>query len=101
TLEVRGCLHLPPRMNPADYPAPVVLTDDDVQKVLDGTLVTKVVYLEDPNRAASLTWKQEEPPERTLAANEDPWAEAWSLGRPVLIVRFGERQLTPEELAAQ
>jgi uncharacterized repeat protein (TIGR01451 family) len=100
TLEVRGNLQLPPRMNPADYPAPVVLTDDDVEKALDGVLITKVVYLENPNRAASLSWKPDEPPEQTLPPTEDPWAEAWNLGRPVLIVRFGERQVSPEELAA-
>ena len=76
TLEIRGCVQLPPRMNPADYPAPVVFTDDDVDKALRGGLITKVVYLENPNRAASVTWKQDEPPERTLQATEDPWAKA-------------------------
>lgn len=101
SLEVRGCLHLPVRMNPADYPAPVVLTDDDVEKVLNGVLITKVVYLEDPERAASVTWKQDEPPENVLPATLDPWKEAWSLGRPILIVRIGERQLSPDELACQ
>src|SRR5262249_47297868 len=96
TLEVRGRVQLPPRMNPADYPAPVVFTDDDIEKALGGGLITKVVYLEDPNRAASVTWKQDDPPERTLQATEDPWAEAWTLGRPVLILRLGERAASPE-----
>ena len=101
SLEVRGCVQLPPRINPADYPAPVVLTEEDVEKALSGVLVTKVVYLENPERAASVTWKQDQPPESLLPADRDPWHEAWSLGRPVLILRFGERQLSPEELVWQ
>ena len=101
SLEVRGCVQLPARMNPADYPAPVVLTEEDVEKALSGVLVTKVVYLENPERAASVTWKQDQPPESLVPADRDPWREAWSLGRPVLILRFGERQLSPEELAGQ
>ena len=100
TLEIRGRVQLPARMNPADYPASVVLTDDDIEKALRGGLITKVVYLENPNRAASVTWRQDDPPERTLQATEDPWAEAWTLGRPVLILRLGERAVSPEELAA-
>ena len=34
TLEVRGTLFLPPRVDPADYPAPVVLTDADLHAPL-------------------------------------------------------------------
>jgi uncharacterized repeat protein (TIGR01451 family) len=101
SLEVRGCIQLPPRMNPGEHPAPVVLTDDDIQKALDGTLITKVVYLEDPNKAASLSWKQDQPPEGVLPPDRDPWADAWSLGRPLIIVRLGERQLSPQELVWQ
>src|SRR5260370_42552646 len=52
TLEVRGTLALPPGLSGAGFPAPVVITEDDVQKALAGVLVTKVIYLEHPERAA-------------------------------------------------
>src|SRR5262249_24235566 len=31
TLEVRGTLQLPPKQRAADYPVPIVLTDEDIQ----------------------------------------------------------------------
>ena len=50
TLEVRGSLSLTARVNPAAFPAPVVLTDADLRTALSGSLVTKVVYLENPEK---------------------------------------------------
>ena len=48
---MRGSLFLPPKVHPADYPAPVVLTDADLDAAAAGALVTKVIYLEDPQKA--------------------------------------------------
>src|SRR5690349_17266945 len=42
TVEVRGCLSLGPKASSASYPAPVVLTAEDIQAALSGALVTKV-----------------------------------------------------------
>jgi uncharacterized repeat protein (TIGR01451 family) len=98
TLEVRGSLHLPPHANPAAYPAPVVLTAADVERALSGGLVTKVVYLENPDKAVPISTAGETL-EAELPPNANPMAEARERGRPLLIVRFGERTATPEELA--
>jgi len=98
TVEVRGCLALGPKASAASYPAPVVLTDADIQAALSGSLVTKVVYLECPDKAVPV----EQPPggvlETDMPASRDPIAEARELGRVMLIVRLGERVPSPEEL---
>src|SRR5262249_52121539 len=57
TLEVRGTLELPPKYNAAEYPAPVTLTDADIRQALAGSLITKVIYLEHPERATPVATK--------------------------------------------
>jgi uncharacterized repeat protein (TIGR01451 family) len=101
TLEVRGTLKLPPRLRPADYPAPVVFSEEDVEHVLAGALLTKVVYLEHPDKAIPTPSGPDQPLETDVPAGRDPVNEARALGRPLLIVRLGLRDATPEELARQ
>jgi uncharacterized repeat protein (TIGR01451 family) len=101
SLEVRGSLLLPPKLNAADFPAPVVFTDQDIHQALCGTLVTKVIYLEHPDKAPPQATKQDQPIETDLPAGQDPLRESFAFGRPMVIVRLGERELTEGELAAQ
>src|SRR5437762_7640746 len=117
TLEVRGTLHLPVHLRAADYPAPVVISEQDVALALAGGLVTKVVYLEDPTRAqvpltppsppqpggeggVRVATRSDQPVEFTMRPGGDPVDEARAFGRPMLIVRFGARTFGPDELAA-
>jgi uncharacterized repeat protein (TIGR01451 family) len=97
TLEVRGSLNLPPRMNAAAYPAPVVLTDADIESVLAGNLISKVVYLEHPDRAMPTTTPLDQPIENDLPPGHDLLAEARDRGRPMLILRMGGRLLVSDE----
>jgi uncharacterized repeat protein (TIGR01451 family) len=77
-----------------------VLTDQDVEAVLEGSMVTKVIYLENPSRAVPVATRPDQPTEFDLPAQVDPLAEARMRGRTVLIVRIGGRSLfAPEELA--
>jgi uncharacterized repeat protein (TIGR01451 family) len=99
TLEVRGSLNLTPKLNAANYPAPVVLTDADVAAVLSGAMVTKVIYLECADKATPVATKPGEVLETDLPANRDLWEEAKQLGRPMVVVRLGGRVLSPEEAA--
>jgi uncharacterized repeat protein (TIGR01451 family) len=99
TLEVVGSLHLPPHQRAADYPAPAVLTEEDVERVLAGSLVTKVIYLEDPEKALAVA--AEDLPELSVPPGEDPLAQARESGRPVLLLRVGQRQFTAEEMARE
>ncbi|MBV9124941.1 MAG: DUF11 domain-containing protein [Planctomycetes bacterium] len=101
TLEVRGTLRLPPNLRAADYPAPVVFKMEDIERVLAGSVLTKVVYLEDPDQALSEASHPDQPLEVEYRPGTDPLAEARSHGRPVLIVRLGQRTFTPEEMAEQ
>jgi uncharacterized repeat protein (TIGR01451 family) len=97
TLQVCGSLNLPPKLNAARYPAPVVLTEDDIDSVLAGNLVCKMIYLENPDRAAPTTTPAAMPLELSLPPGSDLMAEAFDRGRPMLIVRIGGRALVTEE----
>jgi uncharacterized repeat protein (TIGR01451 family) len=99
TVEVRGCLSMGPGHKAAEFPASVTFTEADIESALAGVLVTKVVYLENPDRAVPTTAGPGQVSETDLPPNRDLLAEARELGRPLLIVRLGERNLQPEEVA--
>ncbi len=102
TIEIRSSLTLSPKLAPAAFPVPVVLTDADIDAVLSGSMVTKVIYLENPDRAVPLATLPDRPLEIELTPRMDPLCEARNRGRPMLVVRLGGRQLiTPDELAAE
>ncbi len=65
--------------------------DDAVDR---GRLVTKVIYLEDPDQAIPLKMAKDEVPVVTLNPTEPPLRVASALGRPVAIVRIGGRRPT-------
>jgi uncharacterized repeat protein (TIGR01451 family) len=97
TLEVRGSLKLSPKLNAASYPAPVVLTEADIESVLAGNLICKVIYLENPDRAFPGLVPPAQPVELGLPPGSDLLVEAFDRGRPMLIVRMGGRSLFSEE----
>src|SRR5215475_7264843 len=51
TLEVRGTLRAPPELSGARFPATFRLTEVDVTHLAEGAMLTKVVYLENPQKA--------------------------------------------------
>src|SRR5262249_47049494 len=51
TLEVIGTLQLPPTLRAADFPVPLRLSTEDIQRVLAGAFLTRVMVLEHPERA--------------------------------------------------
>jgi len=101
TLEVRGSLYLLPQLNPADHPAPFVLSETDVTRVFEGVFLTKVVYLEHPDLAVPTGTRPGQLIERTLGPADDLLEEARQYGRPMMVLRVGERQPDPAELLAQ
>jgi uncharacterized repeat protein (TIGR01451 family) len=101
TLEVLGTLNLTAHLRPEDYPAPVVLTEQDIDHVLGGAMVTKVVYLEHPDRAVAAATRPDLPLELDLPPNRDLVGESWCMGRPVLLLHLGQRDISLEEMAAQ
>jgi uncharacterized repeat protein (TIGR01451 family) len=98
TVEVRGSLKLAPKLNSASYPAPVVLTEADLESVAAGNFVCKAVYLENPEHPASPTAIHGlEPMELELPPGSDLLSEAQDRGRLMLVVRMGGRLLVSEE----
>jgi uncharacterized repeat protein (TIGR01451 family) len=101
SLEVRGSLELPPSMNAAEFPAPITLTEADIRSVQAGTLVTKVIYLENPERATPAAAEAGQVLEANVPSNRDLLDESRQIGRPMAILRIGERSFTDEELATE
>ena len=93
---------MPPNLRASEYPASVAFSPLDVRQAAASSLLTKVIYLEDPEKAVPIATFPGEPlAETDLPAAVDPWIQALDLGRPLAVVRVGGRQLTDEELAAQ
>lgn len=81
----------PPDGQAAMFPIPVHIDADDLKHALEGRLVTRVIYLEDPQTAFPLA--DEPNTQRTLdiRSDLDPLQEADRLGRPVAVLRIGSR----------
>jgi uncharacterized repeat protein (TIGR01451 family) len=99
TLEVRGSLALPPTENAANFPVSVVFSADDLTRVLSGSYLTKVYYLEHPDQAQPVATPPDRPVEMEYRPGTDLEALARTLGRLVLIVRLGDAGVDPEEPA--
>jgi uncharacterized repeat protein (TIGR01451 family) len=101
TLEVRGTLCLPVNAPASRFPVPVTISDSDAERALQGALITKVIVLEDPERAIPQATSADAPLEFELTRERDIIQDARARGRIMLIVRFGEVQPDPQELASR
>ncbi len=102
-LEVYPTIELIHRLNPPPgleirFPVEVVLTQDDLVQASRGRLVTRVVYLENPETTLPYRQRAGEQDSFDVGEQEDPLAAASRLGRPIAIVRLGSRVPTPEEM---
>lgn len=74
------------------FPVPVDLTEDELLLAAEGSFVTRVVYIEDPDLATPVAQKSGEPLRWfDVRQGDDPLVTADALGRPVAIVRIGGR----------
>jgi uncharacterized repeat protein (TIGR01451 family) len=101
TIEVRGSLMMPPGINPANFPAPVVFTAEDIAAAQAGSFITKVIFCECPDQALPEQSSLARPLEIEVRPTEDPVHEARERGRLVAVVRFGAREASAEELLAR
>lgn len=98
-IEVVGHLHRPNGMDPFRFPIRVGFGEDDIVDAVDrGRLVTRIVYLEDPEQALPIALPKGEIPLVSLSPAEEPLKVAAALGRVMAIVRLGGRRPTVEEL---
>ncbi len=102
SIEIRGTLIPRPGIpDVAKHPVPIAITERDIDQILNGRFITKIYYLEDPESAIPIEGKAGEALENSANSEEDAITEARLRGRPMLILRIGERPSTKEELARE
>lgn len=94
TVEVLDRTH-PPAGREAEFAVPVRLTDEEIGQALAGQMVTKVIYVEQPQLASPYPTTEGMVVE-TLTPDRNLLKAADQRGRPILIVRLGAR--TPDPL---
>jgi hypothetical protein len=81
----------PPVARTLEFPIPVDLSEEDLGLAASGFLVTRVIYVEDPQQATPVVGDPRNPSWFDVPRGEDPLAAAMHLGRPVAILRIGSR----------
>jgi hypothetical protein len=99
-LEVRGTIVPRPGMKYMEIAAPLQITKADIEKILIVGMITKVIYLENPERAIPLATKSDDPLEISSDSADDAETEARRDGRIVAVLRIGDRIPTARELTA-
>ncbi len=100
TLEVRGSLQMPKVANPMNFPAPIRIHKLEIESALKGNLITKVIYLEDSEKAESVTTTIENPIESYVPADSNLVQDARNRGRVMVIFRMGGKTISEQELQA-
>jgi hypothetical protein len=90
TIEVVDRLY-PPVGQELRFPVPIELTREDLELAISGKFVTRVIYLEDPERALPVAKGGKDQSWFEVAPGRDPVVVAGGLGRPMAIVRMGGR----------
>jgi hypothetical protein len=90
TIEVIDRLYAPLGQE-ARFAIPVELTQAELEMSLAGRFVTRVIYLEDPQKALPVASGGGAQSWFDAGPNRDPLAVADGLGRPVAILRMGGR----------
>jgi len=98
-LEVRGSIIPRPGMKYMEYAAPLFITKEDINRVFVSGLVTKVIYLEDPNKAQPFETTPDRPIELPAVGEREAFRDAELNGRIVAVLRLGDRIPDAEELA--
>ena len=80
-----------PGMKYMDFPVPLLFTQGDIDRALSGSVVTKVIYLEDPEKAVPVEISPTAPVEVPSGSEEESVRAARESGRLVAIVRLGDR----------
>lgn len=103
TLEIIDRIYAP-KGKEVQNPIVVEISLEDIKEALRGNLVTRVIYLEDPNNPIPTV----NPPNKyqstfNIPSDADPVAVADTMGRPVAVMRLGGRMpiRTPEGLLSE
>lgn len=96
SVEVLGKLN-PPQGLENEFPIQVVIAQEDLEEALQGRLVTKVVYLENPELSLPHRHQEDKQPYLNIGAAQDPLKVARTMGRPMAILRIGSRIPMPSD----
>jgi uncharacterized repeat protein (TIGR01451 family) len=83
-----------------DYPIPLVFSLADIERALSGAVITKVIYLEDPEKALPTEILPDYPVEMPDDTEQLAVKAARDNGRVMAIVRLGNRKPSDAELKA-
>jgi uncharacterized repeat protein (TIGR01451 family) len=100
SLLVQGSLFLQGGNRNADFPAVLNFTNEDFSAAAAGVMTTKVIVLEDPERAMPLASRADRPLQIDVPPRRNPVEEAWLHGKPLVILKMGQRLFSREELAS-
>lgn len=95
SIEVLDRLH-PPSGQADNFPIPVTFDVEELASVIEGRMLTKVVYLEQPQYALPFELSGDTAV-RTVNAQTNLIEESDKAGRPLAIIRLGGRQPTRHE----
>jgi uncharacterized repeat protein (TIGR01451 family) len=98
TVEVLLAPKLPEKVNGPDCPVPIVFTDRDSLALASGAMVTKVITLEQPDQALPVGMSKSEIIVYDVLEHEDAVEQARQRGRVFMVVRMGDRSLSPDEV---
>jgi hypothetical protein len=100
TVELVDRLYPPPGMS-LRFPIPIELTQDELELAANGSFVTRVIYVEDPQTALPIAQPASgEQPWIEAPPGQDPLVAADERGRAVAILRIGSRAISAEAQAA-
>ncbi len=88
SVEILDRLH-PPQGLQGRYPVPLDFTNDELQAALEGRLITKVIFLEQPDLALPTHLREGEVPVHHVRPGDNVLQLADTLGRPIAIIRMG------------
>ncbi len=95
TIELIDRIYPPPGRS-LEFPIPIQITQDDLREAVQGRMVTRVIYVEDPARALPAAKQPRQLLGFDVRQGKDPLKVADSLGRPVAILRLGARVPGPQ-----
>ena len=98
SIEVRGSIVPRPGMKFMEYTAPLHVSAADLERLKAGAVVTKVIYLENPEKAVPEVQKADKPLELSADSERDAFEFSEASGRIAAIVRLGDRAPTKQEL---
>jgi hypothetical protein len=104
--EIYPSIEILNRLNPPEglaneFPIEVVISEDDLTQAIRGRMVTKVIYLENPETTLPHRHRADTQPYFDIGGSEDPLRAAEKLGRPMAILRLGSRIPLPSDQMAQ